>query len=405
MIETDEILEGLDLSRAEPGIGFLEALFVRFNARVPFENATKILRHASVADPAEKPRRPELFWQEHLSSGAGGTCFARVEAFRELLAALGFPVVRALGRFGADFDHAALFVERDGRRLLCDVGFPLPGVVPAAPGRYPTARGAVDVTETPRGLAIALAEGVPEGPRSIEVFSRPVEPDEFETHWRATFRAGAHFLSGVRLRVEREGRTLAFSEGAARVDDLHSRLVVPLSPPRARRLSELFGMDEQILENALELVGDPESEAGGGSVRAYLETPAAPEEAFASIGTAEGYRALLAGLGTASVLGETASGFRLRVCAGEGAGSESFLEEDVTLDRAARRLAVLRRAATGAPARFAYSVESRSGATLLIREALFETAREDLLRNDALRGRLAGSLAVDLLAWSRQIRR
>jgi N-acetyltransferase len=404
VIETEEILEGLDLSRAEPGIGFLEALFARFNARVPFENATKILRNATVADPADKPRRPEVFWKDHLSSGTGGTCFARVEAFRELLSALGFPVVRALGRVGADFDHAALFVERDGRRLLCDVGFPLPGVVPAAPGRYATAREALEVTETPRGLAIAFVEGVPEGSRGIEVFSRPVDPDEFEGHWRTTFRPSAHFLSGIRMRVEREGRTLAFSEGAARVDDLHSRLIVPLSPPRARRLSELFGMDEEILEQALALVGDPESPPGGGSLTAYLETPASPEQAFASIGAAEGYRALLEGLGTASVLSETADGFRLRVSAGEGAEEGSFVEEDVTVDRAARRLSVLRRAGAGAPVRLAYSVENRAGAAFLIREALFEAPREDLLRNDALRGRLAGSLAVDLLAWARRLR-
>jgi hypothetical protein len=398
VIPTGEILEGLDLSRAEPGIGFLEALFSRFNARVPFESATKILRHASVADPAEKPRRPEVFWREHLSSGTGGTCFARVEAFRELLAALGFPAVRALGRVGADFDHAALFVERDGRRFLCDVGFPLPGVVPAFPGRYATAGGALEVTETGRGLSVAFGEGVPEGPRAIEVFSRPVDPGEFESHWRATFRPGAHFLAGVRLRIEREGRTLAFSEGAAHVDDLHSRLTVPLARPRARRLGELFGMDEDILEKALGLVADPDSAAGAGSLTAYLETAASPEEAFSSIGSAEGYRSLSAGLGDVSILAEAPQSFRLRVSAGE-----SFIEEEVTVDREARRLAVLRRGVSGATARFAYRAESRGAATFLVREALFETPREDLLRNDALRGRLAGSLAVDLLAWARRV--
>jgi arylamine N-acetyltransferase len=398
VLPVDEILESLDLSRAEPGLGYLEALFTRFNARVPFENATKILRHAAVADPAEKPRRPGLFWRDHLSSGTGGTCFARVEAFYELLVALDFRVVRALGKVGADFDHAALFVERDGRRFLCDVGFPLPAVVPAATGHHATASGTLDITETARGLAVAFAEGVPEGSRAIEVFTGPVAPQEFESHWRATFRPGAHFLSSVRLRVEREGRTLAFSEGAARVDDLHSRLTVPLASPRARRLSELFAMEEEILEKALRLVGDPEPEAGGGSLTAYLETPVTPEEAFASIGTPEGYRELLAGLGAVSVHAEAPDAFRLRVSAGE-----SFIEEDVTADRAARRLSVLRRGPSGTAARFAYRTESRGGATYLIREALFETPRDDLLRHDALRGRLAGSLAVDLLAWSRRI--
>ena len=406
-LPVDEILEALELSRAEPGIGFLEALFHRFNARVPFENATKLLRHAAVADPGQKPRRPQTFWSDHLSSGTGGTCFARVEAFRELLAALGFPAVRALGRVGADFDHAAVFVERDGKSFLCDVGYPLAAVVPARAGRYPAGRGTLEVSETARGLAVGFGDSVPEGSRGLEVFSGPVPPEDFENHWRATFRPGAHFLSGVRIRVECEGRTLAFSEGEARVDDLHSRLVVPLPRPRAGRLSDLFGMDAAILEKALGLAGDPDpdSEAEGGSLTAYLETPASADEAFASIGTARGYRDLLAGLGEASVLGESAEDFRIRISAGEGGGGESFLEEEVAVDRAARRLSIRRRTAAGPETRFSLRAESRAGATFLIREALFENPREDLLRNDSLRGRLAGSLAVDLLAWSRQIGR
>ncbi len=35
-----------------------------------------------------------------------------------------------------------------------------------------------------------------------------------------------------------------------------------------------------------------------------------------------------------------------------------------------------------------------------MRGARLSGPREDLLRNDSLRGRLAGTLAVDLLAWS-----
>jgi hypothetical protein len=406
VIDTGEILESLDLSRAEPGIGFLEALFARFNARVPFENATKILRDREIVDPLEKPRRPELFWSEHLSAGAGGTCFARVEAFRELLEALGFSVVRALGRVSTDGDHTALFVERDGRSLLCDVGFPLPAILPAAPGRYPTSGGTLEVARTPGGLAVAFADGVPEGPRSLEVFSRPVSPEEFEDLWRATFRPEAPFLSGVRLRIPKEGRTVSFSFGAARVDDLHSRLIVPLARPRARPLSELFGVEERILEGALASTGDPDPDPalGGGSLAAYLETPASADEAFASIATAENYRALAEGLGRVSVLARTEGGFRLRVAAGEGRDGDPFIEEEATVDPSGRRLRVLRREA-GGEKRFESRAESRDGRTFLIREARFDAPREDLLRNDALRGRLAGSLAVDLLAWARRIGR
>ena len=117
MIAADEILEALDLSRAEPGAGFLEALFSRFNAKVLFENVSKIVRHADVPDPAAKPRTPDVFWKDHLELGAGGTCFARVAAFDALLTALGFRTRRALGRVRNPNDHAALFVQTPGRNV------------------------------------------------------------------------------------------------------------------------------------------------------------------------------------------------------------------------------------------------------------------------------------------------
>ena len=66
-----------------------------------------------------------------------------------------------------------------------------------------------------------------------------------------------------------------------------------------------------------------------------------------------------------------------------------------------RTLEVRRRYAEGREVNLSYRVEEREGATYLVREAALSGAREDLLRNDSARGRLAGTLAVDLLAWSR----
>ena len=131
-LSTDEILEALELPRSEPGIGYLQALFARFNERVPFETASKIVRNAAVADPDEKPRWPAVFWSDHLESGAGGTCFARVAAFEALLLELKFASRIALGRVQSDFDHAALRVSVQGREWIADVGFPLPALLPDA---------------------------------------------------------------------------------------------------------------------------------------------------------------------------------------------------------------------------------------------------------------------------------
>lgn len=402
MIPFDDILESLDLSRAEPGIGYLEALFSRFLARVPFENATKILQNAAEGDPARKPRRPEVFWREHLETGSGGTCFARVEAFRALAGELGFPARRALGRVRDEFDHAALFVERDGRSWICDIGFPLPMVLPAAPGEYPGQAGTLYVERTDRGYRVRFEDAAPEGPRSIEIFDAPVADDEFERLWRATFRPDAPLLCGVKLRLDRDSRAISFALGQMRVDDRHSRLQVPLLSARPARLAEIFAMEEQLLARAFALAGDPDPASAQGSLSAHLETASSADEAFAAIATREGYRALVQGVAQVMAEEATPEGFRLRLAAPGGAAKEPALEEEVAVDRAARLLRVRRRAASAA-LRSSYRVESREGRTWLVREALFDSPREDLLRNDALRGRLAGSLAVDLLAWARRL--
>jgi arylamine N-acetyltransferase len=404
-LPVDEILEALDLSRAEPGLGFLEALHARFVARVPFENATKILRHAAVAEIAGKPRRPEAFWRDHIEGGAGGTCFARVAAFGALLNDLGFAARLALGRVAADHDHAALLVERNGRQWISDVGYPLPALLPAAPGEFATPRGAIVVEATDRGFSLRLGDEVPEEPRQIQIFSAPVSEEDFERHWRATFRPDAHFLTGVKLRVEKDGRKIAFGSGAVRVDDLHSRLCVPLAAPRPRRLAEIFGMDEELLSRAFAVAGDPEPACPNAGLTAYLETSSSPDEAFGAIATPEGYRALLEGVARVEGEEKTAAGFRLRLLGPEGPPGQggSGLEEDVEVDRGARRLEVRRRGAASV-SRSTFRAETRDGRTYLIREALLDGAREDLLRNDSLRGRLAGALAVDLLAWARRIR-
>src|SRR5262245_57323639 len=261
MIPTDDILESLDLSRAEPGIGFLDALFRRFNAQVPFENATKILRDRDVADAAAKPRTPEIFWADHLELGSGGTCFARVAAFDALLSALGFRTRKLLGRVERDFDHAGLLVEAEAEtaapagEVLADVGFPLPALIPPGVERLETALAELSIARTPRGTAVAWVDGVPEGPRALELFDEPVTEERFREHWRKTFHPGSRFLTRLSMRRDLENRSVSFAGGEIRVDDRHARLRIPLAPFAApARLAEIFGIDRDLLERASALL-------------------------------------------------------------------------------------------------------------------------------------------------------
>jgi len=403
VIPADDILDALDLSRAEPGSGFLDALFARFNAKVPFENASKILRNALVSDPAAKPRTPEIFWEEHLESGTGGTCFARVAAFEALLGSLGFRSRKLLGKVQREDDHAALMVETAAGESIVDVGFPLPAILPARPGRTATAQGELEVAAIPRGFRIAFLEGVPETPREIEVYAEPVLVERFADLWRETFRPEARFLQEVILRRDLGNRVLSFGAGEVRVDDLHSRLHVPAPAPAGAALSELFGIDIGLLAKAFALVGESSTGADRNArLTAYLETDAAPEQAFASIATREGYGRLLAGVADVAVGPETPGGYRLTLSAPSSDSSGPAIHEDVSTDASERRVTIVR-SHDGRESASSYRVLKRGKKTYLTREAMLSGRRDDLLRNDSLRGRLAGSLAVDLLAWARML--
>jgi N-acetyltransferase len=396
----EEILEVLDLSRAEPGSGFLEALFARFNARVPFENASKIVRDAKIASPEEKPRAPDLFWQEHLELGTGGTCFERVAAFGALLDAIGFRTRRLLGRVERDFDHAAVLVETPAGDVLADVGFPLPVLIPASGGRIETAVVDVDASPTPRGLRVGLSGGVPEGPRELEVFLDEVTEERYRDLWRSTFAPRSRFLRSVTLRKDVGNRVVSFAGGVLRVDDRHSRLAIPLVSSRAQMLSDVFGVEKELLENALAITRDPSPAMSEATLTAYLETERSAEDAYAAIATAPGYRRLLEGVADVAAEEPTASGFRFELAApGAPAGSPRLVEE-VAAEKDRKRLSMTRRIGETTQ-RSSFRAEARGETTWLMREMTLSGSREDLLRNDALRGRLAGTLAVDLLAWSR----
>ena len=360
------------------------------------------MRDRRVPDPAGKPRRPEIFWTERLEAGTGGTCFARVGAFDALLTALGFKTRRLLGRVLADFDHAGLLVTVGGEEWICDVGFPLPALLPPRESRTETALAAVVVAATPRGWALELEGGVPSGPRSLELFDAPVTDEEFAACWERTFQPGSLFLREVVLRRSFDNRILSFARGQARVDDLHSRTRLPLPAPRAGALADLFGIDKAVLEEAFSAVGDPEPESPDAEVEVFLEAGAGADEAFAAIASPENYARLHQGVATvdSEKTGPRSWIARLSLPREQDAPAPAAtpLEEGVSADDDARSLSVQR-----GNQRSSWAVEERLGRVWLIRRATLNGPRPDLLRNDSLRGRLAGTLALDLLAWSRQL--
>ena len=107
-----------------------------------------------------------------------------------------------------------------------------------------------------------------------------------------------------------------------RVDDLHSRLRVPSPAPREAALSELFGIDAEVLAAAFAIAGESADKAEANArLTAYLETDAMPDAAHRAIATRDGYRKLLEGVADVALGADIPGGFRLTLSAPSSGGS------------------------------------------------------------------------------------
>jgi hypothetical protein len=391
LIDLDAVLEALGVERRAPDRRLLEDVFEAFNAKVPFESATKILRRHD-GPPGGLLVAAEEFWRGFLEKGSGGTCFARVEGFDALAAGLGFSPRKILGSVEKPGDHAALVIDAGGVPLLCDVGFPLPGVLVLAPheGVLPLAEYRLEL-EAGRARFEYLS-----GPRAGESVGfdlDEVSPAAFEERWRATFAAPSKFLENVVLLRHEPHRAIRFFRGVVSLDDAHTRTRIPLSAPRAGKLEKIFEIAGELLSRAFVLAGDPEPESRAARIEAFLPDPRA-EEMFRFVASPEGYLRFLRGVGEARLISAVPNGFTVGLRGPDGAEiaeEVSVLPDERRLE--ARREEGLRR--TG------FRVEDFRGTRRLVRFAELPDAREEFLRADAGRGRIAGLLAMDLLALSR----
>ena len=234
---------------------------------------------------------------------------------------------------------------------------------------------------------------MPEGPRRSRSAPRASRRSEYLALWRATFRPGAIFLTEVTLRRDLGNRILAFARGEVRVDDLRSRLSVPLAgarAPRARRaLRSRRGAPRPGLRARRRSGARGAGRDAHGVSRVGRRTGAGVR---ARSPRREGYRRLLAGV--AEVEHGGAAPRRISAAAlppppgAPDAGASRKTSRRIA-DRA--RLDVVRRRERSEQ-RSSFQVLKRSGGRVArCADATLAGPREDLLRNDSLRGRLAGT--------------
>jgi hypothetical protein len=154
----------------------------------------------------------------------------------------------------------------------------------------------------------------------------------------------------------------------------------------------LFGIEEDVVARALDVAGNPEPELDHARVEVFREEGA--RELFDRLATPEGYRRFVEGLGSVGVRSSGEGRFEATIVSERG---DSVLET-AHLDREANVLSIER---TSGLRRTGFRLEKTDAGERLVRYADLPDAREEFLSVDAGRGRIAGILAMDLVALSR----
>lgn len=259
---TSRILERWGLAAAPPTSAFLTQLIDAYVQHVPWETASRIARKANTSDWQDCPRLAELFWQENLVQGTGGTCFESNYAFFSLLRALGFEGYLTINnmeeRVGC---HTATVMMLAQEKWLVDVGIPLYAPMrldAAAPRQYETSFHRYTIT--PQGNNRYQIERS-DHPKPI-IFTLIDEPVNDVAYRQATtndYGPDGLFLNRLVLTKVIRGRAWLYNPLES-TDHLFSflradRNNVPIEGNKASFLAEHFQMDAAVLQKAMELLG------------------------------------------------------------------------------------------------------------------------------------------------------
>ena len=226
-------------------------------SRLPYENITKIIKLEESGSPAKSRRSPGEVIGNHISWGAGGTCFSLTSALMHMVRSLGWEAEYLLADrpYGQD-THCALLVSIDGQPHLLDPGFLI--VKPIAISgecREEIATAFNRIVLAPAGNEKISLSTFREGKvtRRLTYKTQPVDASQFLKAWDASFGwemmryplltrvtgAGQIYLNGARLQINRIDSTERRHISAG---DLISQI------------SEQFGINPVLVERAISIL-------------------------------------------------------------------------------------------------------------------------------------------------------
>lgn len=248
----------------DPSVASLTELVTAHLSRVPFENVSKLIRHARGEAPVLVPLDDFLDGVER--SNLGGTCYPCAGHFNALLHVLGFDAWLCGAAMEQPDVHLINVVRLDERDFLVDVGYaapffaplPLDGRAPhaASCGRdvyllHPRESDGRSRIEHRRDGESIHGYVIDPTPRDIGHFASVIED---------SYRPGDGFLNRLHIVVHRNRRSTILSDFKVTVVDGAGVKSRTLADPEAvvGTVEELFGIPAAVTEEAVAaLAGRP----------------------------------------------------------------------------------------------------------------------------------------------------
>lgn len=247
-----------ELPRSLAGLGeLITAQLYRF----PFENLSKLIRHARGVPPVLDPLDEYLDRSEQLR--LGGTCYACASHFNALLRHLGYDARLCGAAMSRPDVHAVNIVHLDAREYLIDVGYGAPLFAPLpldAPVPAAVRLGPESFVLHPRDAAgCSRLDHVRDGEivHGYNVDPTPRDPDHFATVIAHSFRPDAEFLNRLRIVRHTPARSIALHNLRVTVTERGTvrERTLPGRDALRDEVEELFGIPREVTEEALAALG------------------------------------------------------------------------------------------------------------------------------------------------------
>ncbi len=227
-------------------------------SRIPYENLTKIIKHAAQGSALRARRGPLEVVQDHVDHGTGGTCFSLTAAMLHVVRFFGWPAEPILAdrRYGPN-THCAMLVWLDNTPHLLDPGYLIvhPIALPTSGDlRAPTEFNELSLVARDGGARLDLFT-LHQDRKTYRLTYRtaPVDAGEFLRAWDASFDwEMMHYPVLTRVAG---GNQIYMQGNRLQLRDVEQVRRLEVDPVQlAATIAAEFGIDPRISAKALEVL-------------------------------------------------------------------------------------------------------------------------------------------------------